>query len=106
MIRAVVDLELARHQWTEGRRAVDRTRSDPNAHRRLVAQVEVVTAELTRRVGQVFTLDELATEYEGADRWTLEAIDDAFPDEVPAEVSTASDAAFDVYSRRASDYAP
>lgn len=106
MIRAVVDLELARHQWAEGRRAVDRRRADAAGHRRLVAQVEVVTAELTRRVGQVFTLDELATEYEGADRWTLETLDEAFPDEIPADVSTAADAAFDLYSRRASDYAP
>jgi hypothetical protein len=106
MIRAVVDLELARHQWEEGRRAVDRTRSDPAAHRRLVAQIDVVAAELTRRVGQVFTLDELATEYDSADRWTLETIDDAFPDDVPADVSTAANAAFDLYSRRASDYAP
>ncbi len=101
-----MDLELARHQWAEGRRAVDRTRPDAGRHRRLVGQVEAVTAELTRRVGQVFTLDELATEYDSADRWTLETIDDAFPDEVPADVSTAADAAFDLYSRRASDYAP
>jgi hypothetical protein len=106
MIRAVVNLELARHQWAEGRRAVERTRSDPTAHRRLVAQVEVVAAELTRRVGQSFTLDELATEYDGADRWTLETIDDAFPDDAPRNVSTSADAAFDLYSRRASDYAP
>lgn len=101
-----MDLELARHQWAQGRRAVDRTRSDAGTHRRLVGQVEAVTAELTRRVGQVFTLDELATEYDGADRWTLETIDDAFPDDVPADVSTTADAAFDLYSRRASDYAP
>ena len=106
MIRAVMDLELARHQWAEGRRAVDRTRSDPAAHRQLVARVEVVAAELTRRVGQVFTLDELAHEYAGADRWTLETIDEAFPDETPRAASTAADAAFDLYSRRASDYAP
>lgn len=106
MIRAVVDLELARHQWAEGRRAVDRRRSDAGTHRRLIAQVDAVTAELNRRVGQVFTLDELAMEYGRADRWTLETIDEAFPDEVPADVSTTADAAFDLYSRRASDYAP
>ena len=106
MIRAVVDLELARHQWAEGRRALDRARADARAHRRLLAQVEVVAAELTRRVGQTFTLEELAAEYDRADRWTLETIDEAFPDDVPADVSTSADAAFDLYSRRASDYAP
>jgi hypothetical protein len=106
MIRAVVDLELARHQWAEGRRTLDRARADLRAHRRLLAQVEVVAAELTRRVGQTFTLDELATEYDRADRWTLETIDEAFRDGVPTDVSTSADAAFDLYSRRASDYTP
>jgi hypothetical protein len=101
MIVPVVDVELARHQWAEGRRAVERAGSEG-----LNRQVGVVTAELNRRVGQTFTLDELAAVYAGADRWALEAVHDAFPDGVPSQVSTAADAAFDLYSRRASDYSP
>jgi hypothetical protein len=107
MIGSSLDLELARHQWAQGRRAVERTRSDRRAHDQVSARVEIVTAALTRRVGQVFTLAELAAEYDGADRWTLEAIDDACPEDgAPLAASTVADAAFDLYSRRASDYAP
>jgi hypothetical protein len=101
-----VDLELARHQWAEGRRALARTASDRGAHRRLLAASDVVVAELTRRVGQVFTLQDLAGVYEHADRWTLEAVDEALADGGPSAVSVAADAAFDRFSRRASDYAP
>jgi len=100
------DVDLARHQWEEGRRAVERSRSDRNAYAGLHRRIDVVTAVLMRRVGQNFTLAELAAVYEGADRWVLETIDEAFPDESPGPVSTAADAAFDMYSRRASDYAP
>ena len=106
MIDRVVDLELARHQWAEGRRALDRAQSDRLAYSRLAAASNVIVAELTRRVGQVFTLQELAGVYEHADRWTLDAFDEAFPDGGPTAVSVAADAAFDRFSRRASDYAP
>ena len=91
----MADVDLARHQWEEGRRAVERSRNDRNAY-----------AGLNRRIGQNFTLAELAAVYAGADRWVLETIDEAFPDESPGPVSAAADAAFDMYSRRASDYAP
>jgi hypothetical protein len=106
MIGAVVDLELARQQWADGRRALARAQSDPAAYRRLLAGVDVVLAELTRRLGQNFTLAELADAYRQADRWTLEAIDDAFDDGPSPPVSATVDAAFDQFSRRASNYAP
>jgi hypothetical protein len=102
----MVDLALARHQWEEGRRALERTRADQGRHRQLVQEVEVVVGGLTRRIGQVFTLDELARAYGAADRWVLDAIHEAFPESVPAEAAMVADAAFDTYSRRASDYSP
>ena len=102
----MADLDLARHQWEEGRRAVERARIDRFEYTRLTRRMDVVGAELTRRIGQTFTLSDLAGLYEGSDRWILETIDDAFPDERPGEVSTAADAAFDLYARRASDYEP
>jgi hypothetical protein len=100
------DLDLARHQWEEGRRALARARDDRQEYANLNRRVDAVTAELNRRVGQHFTLAELAAAYGGSERWVLEAIDDAFPDESPGRASTAADAAFDLYSRRASDYSP
>jgi hypothetical protein len=102
----MVDLDLARHQWEEGRRAVERAQADEREYRSLTRRVDAVTAELTRRMGQRFTMAELAALYEVSDRWAFETVDGAFPDEWPGEVATAADAAFDLYSRRASDYAP
>jgi hypothetical protein len=101
-----MDVELARYQWEEGRRTLERLRHDRPRHRQLIHEVDIVTAALTRRIGQVFTLDELATVYESADRWVFEAIHEAFPDQAPAAAATVADAAFDAHSRRASDYAP
>jgi hypothetical protein len=101
-----VDVELARHQWAEGRRAIERTRDDREAYARLSAYVSVLVDELTRRIGQTFTTEQLVGEYDRSHRWTLETLDDAFPDEVPADASIAADAAFDVYAHRASDYIP
>ena len=102
----MTDLDLARHQWEEGRRALERARSDQQEYMRLTRRVDAVTAALNGRVGQNFTLAQLAAVYAGSERWVLEAIDDAFPDESPGRFSAAADAAFDLYSRRASDYAP
>ena len=102
-----MDLELARQQWEEGRRRIERVRSDPAAYARLTAQVELVASELRRRVGQTFTLAELARAYAGADDWARDVLDDAREEEgPPPETGTIADAAFHLYARGASDYAP
>jgi len=106
MIDASMEIELARHQWGEGARALRRASADPAVAAGLARQFEVVNAELARRVGQVFTLAELVAVYQGADRWSLALISDAVPDLPPLQASVVADAAFEFYARRASDYAP
>jgi hypothetical protein len=102
-----VDVELARQQWADGNRRVEDTRGDRPRHARLLAEVELVTAELRKRVGQTFTLAELADAYDGADRWGRDAIEDADPEGGAAlEAGTVTDAAFHLYARGAADYAP
>lgn len=97
-------IELARHQWEEGRRTLQRA---PGASAALLAaQVEVVSAQIVSRLGQVFTLADLVAVYGGADRWSLAAIHDALPDGVPAQAAAVADAAFEIAARRASDYRP
>jgi hypothetical protein len=56
----------------------------------------------------VFTLDELADAYDGADEWARELIEEAADPEAPpaAEAGTVADAAFHVYARGAVDYRP
>jgi hypothetical protein len=98
-----VDLELARQQWQEGNRRLEESRGD----RAVLAQLDVVTAELRARVGQTFTLQELADVYAGADRWVREALEDARTEDAPPpDAATVADAAFHLYARGATDYVP
>jgi hypothetical protein len=102
-----VDLDLARHQWQDGIRRVESTRGDRNRYADRMAQVDVLVNALRQRVGQVFTLDELAAAYEGADDWARAVLDDADPEAPPvSEAGTVADAAFHLYARGAADYRP
>lgn len=102
-----VEVELARRQWEAGVRAVDASAGDRTRQARLLAALEVVTDELRRRVGQSFTLAELADAYARAEDWVRVAISDhaAYPG-WPADATTVQDAAFHLYARGATDYAP
>ena len=103
-----MELEVARHQWDDGRRRVEEARrGDRRRYDELVAEIDVVLAALRGRVGQTFTLDELADAYDGADTWVHDLLDDADPEGKPvAEAGTVADAAFHHYARGASDYRP
>ncbi len=107
MIERVVNVELARQQWEDGRRRVERPPAESATSRRLMVEVEMIVDELRRRIGQVFTLEELATAYDGAVEWAREVLHDARPDEAaPSDTATVTDAAFQVFARGASDYRP
>lgn len=113
-------LETARYQWEEGTRRLAATRADAARYRELAALVDAVSDELRRRVGQTFTLAELATAYEGAEDWvrdvivraTTPAVADARAEsgggESPSVRDTAlvQDAAFGLFARGATDYRP
>jgi hypothetical protein len=103
-----MDLELARQQWQDGNRRVEAARANASHYIDLSQQVDVVVAGLRKRVGQVFTLAELAEAYDGADEWARELIEDAADPDAPpaAEAGTVADAAFHVYARGAVDYRP
>jgi hypothetical protein len=102
-----VDVELARQQWEDGRRRVEATRGDRRRHAALQQQVDLLADALRKRVGQVFTLDELAAAYDGADEWARSLLEDADPEAPPTpEAGTIADAAFHQYARGASDYRP
>jgi len=103
-----MDVELARHHWEDGYRRVEALQADRPQYAELLGQVDVVLGELRKRVGQTFTLDELAGAYDGADDWVRAALDlAADPDApVPAEVPAVAGAAFHQYARGATDYRP
>ena len=99
--------ETVRREWEDGHRRFEALARDPVAGPRLLAQLEVVTDELRKRVGQTFTLEELATEYRAAERWTREAISERAPTPGWARtVSLVEDEAFHQYQRGAVDYLP
>jgi hypothetical protein len=98
-----MEVELARQHWRDGLRRVESSAQFD----RMMEQVEVVSSGLRKRVGQVFTLAELADAYDGADDWARSLLDDADPDAPPvAEPGTVADAAFHLYARGATDYRP
>ena len=100
-------LETTRREWEEGNRRLQAAAGDHLLYHRLLAEVDVVIEQLRRRVGQTFTLDELASAYGDSDRWVLEALaeGEAAPG-WPARSTTVQDAAFHLYSRGAVDYRP
>lgn len=100
-------LEAVRQEWEEGNRRFEQALEDRSARPRLLAQVEVVTDELRKRVGQTFTLESLAEAYGDADRWVRDAIEErAGAPGWPRTVSLVQAAAFYLYQRGAVDYSP
>ena len=101
------EVESARREWEEGyRRLHEEARESPSPER-LLAQVDVVAAELRRRVGGTFTLGELAAAYAGADRWSRAVVSEQSPAPGwPRTLSLVEAAAFHEYARGAQDYEP
>lgn len=73
----------------------------------MIAIAETLIEELRRRVGGIYTLEELADEYDRVDGWALDHIAENAP--VPGwqrSLSAAQDLAFHAYARGAQDYEP
>jgi hypothetical protein len=105
-VSAVV--ESARREWADGhRRLVALAREEPARAARLHGGVDAVLEELRRRVGQTFTLAELAEAYAGAERWSRDVVEErAGGPGWTGLVAVVEDAAFHLYQRGAIDYAP
>ena len=102
-----LEIENARREWEDGRRRLLDRVDDPRERERLMAQVEVVTEELRRRVGGTFTLAELTSAYAGADTWSREIVSQRAPAPGwPRTLSLVEATAFQLYSRGAVDYVP
>ena len=99
-------LDTVRQEWADAHRRVQ-AEPDATQRERLYEQVEVVTAELRKRVGQTFTLAELVDAYGASDSWVLDALEErpSFPG-WPRTASLATEAAFHLYQRGAVDYVP
>src|SRR5215211_6502129 len=61
--RPVVAVDHVRYQWDEGRRRLEAAGEGTARSRHLLLIVDAVVDELRRRVGQTYTLNELAGAY-------------------------------------------
>jgi len=101
------EVESARREWAEGHRRLTEQLPDEATRERLLAQVDVVAAELRRRVGGVFTLRELAAAYARSDEWSRAVVSEQAPAPGwPRTLSLVEAAAFHLYARGAQDYLP
>lgn len=101
-------VDVARHQWEEGLRRLAAERGSPRADQ-LVELVDAVQDELRRRVGQTYSLAQLAAAYGGSEDWVRDIVVAAAPPRGRAGVrdtTLVQDAAFGRYARGATDYRP
>lgn len=99
-------LDTTRREWEESHERLESER-DRTQYLQLLVQVELLVGELRKRVGQTFTLADLAEAYDGADRWAREALAEAgAPRGWPRTFATVTGAAFHQYARGAVDYRP
>lgn len=102
-------VDVARHQWEDGLRRLSAERGV--RHRQLAELVDAVQDELRRRVGQTFTLVQLAEAYGGSEDWVRDVVVESAPPRPRAEAGVrdtalVQDAAFGNYARGATDYQP
>jgi hypothetical protein len=96
---------LVRQEWEDGARRLEAERGDRRRYDRLLEQVEVVGDELRKRVGQTYTLAELAAAYRDGERWAREAVEERAPSPGwPRDLALVLAAAFHAYQRGAVDY--
>ena len=103
----MVALETARAEWEEAHRRLELYAGEPERYASLLDQVEAVTDELAKRVGQTFTLTELVEAYGGVERWSRDAVAERAPAPGwPRTLSVVEGEAFHRYQRGAVDYEP
>jgi hypothetical protein len=101
-------LESMRRDWADGERRLAAARLREPA--RAAAYDRVVAAlrrDLRRRVGQTFSMNDLAEVYEGSARWARDVAQTAAPGAAYAhDLAVTADAVFAEMARGASDWAP
>jgi hypothetical protein len=103
----VSQVAVARHEWEDGTRRLEAARDDEPRYLQLLELLDLVVDELRKRVGQTYTLAQLAAAYGEAETWVRELLDErsSLPG-WPRHLTTVLAAAFDAYQLGAVDYAP
>jgi hypothetical protein len=107
VLLAVSQIEVARQEWEEGSRRLEAAREDGLRYRQLLELLELVLDELRKRIGQTYTLAELAAAFGRAESWAREVVQERAPQPGwPRDLTLVVAAAFDAYQRGATDYEP
>ena len=97
--------ELVQQEWEEANRRLEAERGDRRRYETLLRQIETVTEELRKQVGQTYTLAQLADAYRDAERWARESVEERAPSAGwPRDLALVLAAAFHAYQRGATDY--
>jgi hypothetical protein len=100
----VAEYETAMHQWRDGERRV--RDALPDERLALERVVEQIVAELRKRLGGPFTIDELLDLYDRGTGWCTDIAYRVAPGAPWAwDARTTADAAFARYVREATDWA-
>ena len=96
---------LMRQEWEDGARRLEAERGDRRRYETLLRQIEIVTEELRKQVGQTYSLAELAAAYHDAERWARAVVQEREPSAGwPRDLTLVLAAAFHAYQRGATDY--
>ena len=99
-------VRLAREDWRNGERVVERILADPARAPIAMDVMQELQRELRRRLGQTYTLAALVALYADADRWGREAAQRVAPGIGWAQDSVFADAACACAARNARDWTP
>ena len=100
-------LDTVRSDWERAHRTVEEQKRNPRRYRQLLAAVDAVTRALRTRVGQTYTLQQLARAYSDVERWGRDAVEDHAQYEGWArDLALVEDAAFHDYARGALNFKP
>ena len=100
-----VSEELVQQEWERAAAELEEERADRRRYETLLRQIEIVTEELRKQVGQTYTVAELAGAYRDAERWAREIVEERAPSPGwPRDLALVLAAAFHAYQRGASDY--
>ena len=100
-------IEASRQQWQDGYQRFQALATSSAAGDHLYLQLETISDELKRRIGQTFTLAEAVELYGGAERWATDVIAErAAVRGWSRDLAIVLDAAFYLYTRAAVDYLP
>jgi hypothetical protein len=99
-------VQLAREDWRNGERIVERILADPARAPIATSVMRELRRELRRRLGQTYTLATLTALYADADRWGREAAQRVAPEVGWAHDSVFADAACAQAARNARDWKP